>query len=195
MQVIEQEASNWIGQKVVAKYHYPIKSRHGTVETQNRFRVYTVEGTEGDGLCVTSGTVAGWIPVSQVLLLDEAIDFYTQEIAADPGKSAAWTERGIIFDIKKESEKAIADFDEAIRLDPTNAVAYGNRSIIVAGRKEYEKAFADLNQAILLDPTNALSYTRRGRLRGEKEEHDNAIADFNEAIRLDPKNAHVYTCR
>ena len=91
------DASTGIGQKVVARYHYPIKSRDQTAPKQNRFHVYTVEKIEGERLWVKSGSVEGWIPLSQALLFDEAIEFYTQEIAENPGNSAAWSERGIIW--------------------------------------------------------------------------------------------------
>jgi len=54
-----QEASNWIGQKVVAKYHYPIENGDETNEMQNRFHVYTVERIDGERLWVKSGGVNG----------------------------------------------------------------------------------------------------------------------------------------
>src|SRR5271165_7048844 len=95
--VIAQEPSTWIAKKIVAKYYYPIKSGDLPVEKQNRFHVYTVERVEGERLWVTSGSVQGWIPVGQVVLLDRAIDFYTLEIAANPGNSRAWEHRGIIW--------------------------------------------------------------------------------------------------
>ena len=124
--VVAQETSSWIGQKVVTKYEYPITSWYLVVPTHG-FHVYTVQRTSGDWLWVVSGSVKGWIPVSQVVRFDQAIDFYTQEIAANPGNSAAWNLRGLIWNEKKEYDKAIADFNEVIRLDPKDALAYNNR--------------------------------------------------------------------
>jgi tetratricopeptide (TPR) repeat protein len=201
--VIAQDALTWIGKKVVAKYHYPIKNGDLLVEKQNRFHVYSVERTDADRLWVVSGSVQGWIPVSQVVLFDKAIDFYTKEITANPGKSAAWGERGIIWAYKnydkaiaeKNYDKAIADFSDAIRLEPTYALAHSIRGIAWAMKHEYEKAFTDLNQGIRLNPKDAEVYTYRGFALICKEEYDKAIADFNESIRLDPKFAAAYTYR
>ena len=83
--VVAQETSSWIGQKVVTKYEYPIQDGISLCDTG--FHVYTVQRTSGDWLWVVSGSVKGWIPVSQVVRFDHAIDFYTQEIEANPGNS------------------------------------------------------------------------------------------------------------
>ncbi len=193
--MIAEEDSTWIGRKVVAKYHYPINSGDQPVEMQNRFRVYTVERVEGERLWVKAGSAQGWIPVSQALLCDTAIDFYTQEIAKNPGNSAAWSERGIILVNKEESDKAIADFNEAIRLDPTNAIAYGSRSIVWTAKNEYEKAFADVTAAIQLDPMSAAGYAQRGYIWMVREEFDKAITDYNQALRLDPAATSILCYR
>jgi tetratricopeptide (TPR) repeat protein len=192
MHIIAQDGFTWIGQKVVAKYHYPIERRDQTALKQKNFHVYTAERVEGERLWVTSGSVEGWIPLREVLLFDEAIDFYTQEIGANPGESAAWCERGIIFGNKKGSDKAVADFNEAIRLDPANAIAYGSRGIVWAAKEEYEKAFADFDASIRHDPTIAAAYAQRGYLWMARGEYDKAIADYDEALRLDPEATSTY---
>src|SRR5271166_6298499 len=189
--VVAQETSSWIGQKAVTKYEYPITSWYLVVPTHG-FHVYTVQRTSGDWLWVVSGSVKGWIPVSQVVRFDQAIDFYTQEIAANPGNSAAWNLRGLIWNEKKDFDKAIADYNEAIRLDPTYAPAYNNRGNAWDDKKDYDKAIADFNEAIRLDPKLALAYNNRGHAWRDKKEYDKAIADYNEVIRLDPKLGFVY---
>ena len=78
--VLAQETSSWIGQKVVTKYGYSIKIGDRVVEKQNFFHVYTVQRANGDRLLVVSDSVEGWIPASQLVRFDQAIDFYTQEI-------------------------------------------------------------------------------------------------------------------
>src|SRR5271157_1252305 len=189
--VFSQESFSWIGQKVVAKYGHPIKIGEQLVE-QHNFHVYTVQRANGDWLWVVSGSKEGWIPASQVVLFDQAINFYTQEIAANPGNSWAWAGRGQIWKEKKEYDKAIADVNEAIRLDPKYAAAYNNRGNAWSEKKEYDKAIADYNEVIRLDPGIALAYRNRGAAWQAKKDYDKAIADFNEAIRLDPTDAIAY---
>ncbi len=91
--VLASESPSWIGKQVVAKYDYPIKAGDHVVATYG-FRVYTVRRTEGDRLWVTSDSVEGWIPAKQVVLFDQAIKFYTEEIAGNPGNSRAWRSAG-----------------------------------------------------------------------------------------------------
>ena len=43
---------------------------------------------------------------------------YNEAIRLDPSNSVAYSNRGGIWNLKKDFEKAIADFNEAIRLAP-----------------------------------------------------------------------------
>jgi len=85
---VAQETGSWTGQKVVIKHDHPIKIGDQIVP-QHGFHVYTAERTDGNKLWIISGSVKGWIPANEVVLFDQAINFYTQEIAANPGKPAA----------------------------------------------------------------------------------------------------------
>ena len=54
--------------------------------------------------------------------------------------------------MKKEYEKAIADFDAAIQKKPGWALAYYNRGYSWSCTGNYEKSIADYNEAIRIDP-------------------------------------------
>ena len=192
--VIAQDSS-WAGQKVVTKYQCPVTVEDRVVDDDSEFRIYEVTRVEGDRLWVKSGSIEGTLAVSEVVRFDQAINFFTQEIEADPADSAAWARRGNIWQNKKEYDKAIADFTEAIRLDPENGIPFCNRGNAWSGKKEYEKAIADYNEAIRLDPKCALNYYIRGNAWCDEKEYDKAIVDFNEAIRLEPKDARFYSDR
>ena len=189
-----QEPFSWIGQKVVIKYDYPLKVR-AHVAPKHGFHVYTVQRTNGDRLWVVSGSVEDWIPASQVVLFDQAINFYTQEIRANPGDSGAWHMRGVIWNEKKEYDIAIADYNEAIRLNPANSNSYQARGNAWQAKKDYDKAIADYNEAIRLEPNDGSGYRGRGWTWSQKKEYDKAIADYSEAIRLDPKDGSAYRGR
>ena len=185
--VVAQDSS-WVGQKVVIKYRYPVKVGDRVVDDGQEFYVFAVTRINGDWLWVVSGSIEGWLPARQVVVFDQAIDFYTQEIKVNPGNSAAWFQRGVNRGQKKEYDKAIADYSEAIRLDPTHALAYSNRGVVWSEKKQYDRAIADYSEAIRLNPNHAGLYINRSNAWSAKKEYDKALADHNKAIQLDPRS-------
>lgn len=120
-----------------------------------------------------------------------------------------FTSRGILWQDKKEYDKAIADYSEAIRLDPENGIAYGNRGDAWADTGEYDKAISDYDLAlkftdstekaaglgdsevtgsdsIAMVSVRALILYCRGLIWSDLGDYDKAIMDFEQAIRLDP---------
>jgi tetratricopeptide (TPR) repeat protein len=85
--------------------------------------------------------------------------------------------------VKKEYDKAIADYDEAIRLDPKYAIAFNNRGSAWLIKKEYDKAIADYDEAIRLDPkyVNAALQLAVTKMLLRKP---NAAAGFQSVIEL-----------
>ncbi len=167
-------------------------------KNQNEFRTYMVEQANGPWLfLVAEGSSAkGWAPAANVILFDQAIDYITGQIRANPGDWAKYVWRANVWLKRKELDTAIADYNEAIRLNPGSAgVAHQGRGRAWRDKKEYDKAIADCNEAIRLDPGHARAYYTRGVVWSDKKDYDKAIADYNEAIRLDPEYAHAYNGR
>ncbi len=184
-----------IGQKVVTKYQAALRDGDQVVEDGSMFRVYAVDQVDGERVRLISEDVSGWVQASEIVPLDEAIDFYTKEIERNPNGGAAYHCRGLIWKLDSQYEKAIADFTEAIRLGPqayTTLVVRGNT---FSERDKYDKALADFTEAIRLDPEYVLAHRGRARLHYAKKEYDKAIIDLNEAIRLDPNYADGYSMR
>jgi tetratricopeptide (TPR) repeat protein len=96
---------------------------------QNVFRIYKVEQANGSWLwLVAEGSgVKGWAPAANVILFDQAIDYITNRIRANPGAASNCVRRANVWRERKEFDIAIADYDEAIRLDPGDAAAYVGR--------------------------------------------------------------------
>jgi TPR repeat len=181
---VAREPFSWIGQMVVTKYDYPIKIGNQVVPAHG-FHVDTVNRTNGDSLWVVSGVVEGWIPASQVVPFDWAIDLYTQEIMAHPGNSAAWNHRGTIWREMKQYDKAIADYNESIRLDPKDADARVNLGIARHDKEEYDKAIANHKEAIRLDARDADAHGYLDIPWRSKKESDKAIAALIRVFLLD----------
>jgi tetratricopeptide (TPR) repeat protein len=67
--------------------------------------------------------------------------------------STAFNNRGNAYYVKKDYDRAIADFSEAIRIDPKFAVAFYNRSAAYRDKGDGERSIDDYIQAIRLDPS------------------------------------------
>ena len=126
---------------------------------------------------------------------DRAIDYFTNEIRANPADTSAYLNRALIWLDKNEVNIALADYREVIRLEPGGESGWVGRGMAYAAKKDYDRAIADYGEAIRLDPNFALAYDKRGYAWRSKKEYDQAIADFTEAIRLDPKDEFAYIGR
>jgi hypothetical protein len=106
---------------------------------------YTVDKVNGDWLWIKSR--GGYLKRSDVVLDEEAIDYFTRRINAN-ASSANYLDRAVCWRKRGELEIAIGDFNEAIRLDPTNASAYNSRGYTWYKKGDYDKHIADYNEAI-----------------------------------------------
>ncbi|HMB04412.1 MAG TPA: tetratricopeptide repeat protein, partial [Isosphaeraceae bacterium] len=156
-------------------------------------RVYRVQKVDGPWLWLAAESrgSSGWVQAEQVVPIDQAIDYYTNEIRANLD-SSTYATRGSIWLDKHEYDIAVGDFNEAIRLDLRNEAAFVGRGNAWRAKKELDKALADYNEAIRLDPNYALAYHNRGLAWSDKGELDKALADYGAAIRLDPNDASAY---
>jgi tetratricopeptide (TPR) repeat protein len=189
-----QDAAPSLGQRVVIKYKHPLKIGAVLIEPKD-YRAYTIEGTDGEWLWLTSGGVAGWVPKTEVIPLDHAVAFYTQEINKNPNSWNAYLYRGFVWDVKHEYDNAIADYTRAIQIYPLWANTFNNRGWTWHRMKQYDKAIADYNDAIRLDPKCVLAIVNRGFAWQDKKEYYKALIDFERAIKVDPKYARPHVAR
>jgi tetratricopeptide (TPR) repeat protein len=125
---------------------------------------------------------------------DHAIADYNEALRLDH-QNNAYRGRGFALLGKKQTAKAIDDFNEAICIAPEDAIAYYGRGHAWTARKEAEKAIVDFDEAIRLDPLFSAAHVARGHALSSQKEFDKAIADFDDAARLDPNGANAYTGR
>jgi len=136
-----QAENNWIGKRVITQYGTVLQVGNQVVDDAGRgknlargreqqaFRIYKVEQANGPWLWLVAegSNVKGWAPAANVILFDQAIDYITNLIRANPGASSNYLWRANVWEARKEFDIAIADYNEAIRLDPGDATAYNNR--------------------------------------------------------------------
>jgi tetratricopeptide (TPR) repeat protein len=131
----------------------------------------------------------------EVVLLENAIDFFTDRIEAKPKDNVAYAYRAVAWILRKKYGMAIKDFSEAIRHDPTSPIWYNNRGNAYAYKKDFDRAIKDYKKAIRLDPKYASAFNNRGGVYRDMKDYDRAIKDYNRAIRLDPKYTLAYVNR
>ena len=147
--------NDWIGRRVVQKYaDFELKNGEQVIDPKT-IEIYRVEQVDGPSLRLEAPQLSGWAPADQVVLVEQAIEYFTDSVRLDPGDAFAYGMRAIVWLMeKKDLDKALADLNEAIRLDPADAWAYCNRGNVWHDKKEYDKAIADFNEAIRLDPND-----------------------------------------
>jgi tetratricopeptide (TPR) repeat protein len=146
-------------------------------------------------LRISSRRQQGWISKSDAVLFDQAVAYFTKQVARNPKDSHAFTARGVALMSKDKSDKALADFDAAIRLDPKATLAYYHRANLAYRRRQYEKALEDYNTVIRNDPEFDWAYHVRGWIYYRKKDLDKALADYETAIKLVPTESVFYRDR
>ena len=149
---------------------------------------YTRLIDDGQELAWATGCAVAWLEQGN---LDRGIADFDQLVILVPS-AVNYAIRGHLWQIKGESDKALADYNEAIRLDPKLRLAYVERGNLWTARQDFDRAIADYTQAIRLDPDVAEVHTSRGIAWAQQDEHEKAIADYDTAIRLDPQQALAF---
>lgn len=118
---------------------------------------------------------------------DTAISLYNEVIKADPKAALAYNGRALAYRYKKETTKALADFDKAIRLKPFSMFYY-NRGVTRYENGDDKSAIADLTRALQDKasdpPVRALCLVARARCYINQEKSNPAMSDLNAAIKL-----------
>ena len=181
-------ADPWIGKKVFWKVG--ARAMDGNKEINIELMPFpsTVEDVNGEWLWLGRA----WLRTSDVLLPEQALDYYAENIRKNPLSAHGWRCRGAVWINIGESGNAIKDCTEAIRLNPKDDSAYNARGHAWGELGELDNAIKDFTEAIRIDPRFGKAYANRGKAWKDKGELDDAIQDYTEAIRLDPKNAAFY---
>jgi tetratricopeptide (TPR) repeat protein len=126
-------------------------------------------------------------PNEKVSTLDTLQITGADSVAMVNSRANTLDNRGLVWELKTEYDKALADYEEAIRLDPKFLSPRHNRRRIWERKGEWDKIISDCDAAIREQPSRSKHFQWRGFAFEMKREYDKALADFEEAIRLDPK--------
>ncbi|MHB0994978.1 MAG: tetratricopeptide repeat protein [Elusimicrobiales bacterium] len=118
----------------------------------------------------------------------EAEKNFTKALKLDPKQHFAYNNRGAIYLMRKEYDKAIADFNAALKLAQF-AMAYMNRGDAWAGKKEFQKALADYSTAEGMIGAEPDLRTRRGKMYLKVPDYPKAREEFGLALADAPGHA------
>jgi tetratricopeptide (TPR) repeat protein len=96
--------------------------------------------------------------------------------------------RGVVYQILREYQLAMADFDHALDLNSNDPVIYNARGHLYRELGEYEQAIADFDHALTLNLKDSYAYNGRGWTYFFHKEYERAIKEFNIALELDANN-------
>ncbi len=123
-----QAVRDWAGERVVPKSkEFKLGDQNeATRRLPSAARVYIVKRAEGTKLWLESPDYrfTGSAEASDVVLEEEAAQYFTGRLRANPEDPFAYFMRATVSRDLEQFDKAMADFNEAIRLDPKNAWFY-----------------------------------------------------------------------
>lgn len=127
---------------------------------------------------------------------DGAIADYTKAITLLPRKQAyVFSNRGVAYSSKGQTEPAMRDYDQALQLNPKDAATYFNRGREWCKREQWEKGLADYQKVVGLNPKFSMAYHERAIVFTRLGECDKALAACDKAIQVDDSDSYAWLLR
>jgi tetratricopeptide (TPR) repeat protein len=111
--------------------------------------------TQGEWLRIGSESRSGWVHLNDVVAIDEAVEYFTRVVKAEPKRGWGYNLRGIALQDQGRYDEALRDYTMAVRLNPRDAAAHNNRAWILATcpddqQRDSQQAVAAASQACKL---------------------------------------------
>ncbi|MBS0206747.1 MAG: hypothetical protein JSS49_28055 [Planctomycetes bacterium] len=158
-----------------------------------------------------------WVRKTDLMNAEDALRYFSDQIQTEPRRADAWSCRGVVLNVRKETDKAISDQTETIRLAPNDArnfvrranawfsrviehqfgplIQVGGFNVQVEVPPEQEIALAhvmvDCCDAIRIDPRCADAYVCRANVRSFKNQLTTARSDYRQAAMLEPGSSRA----
>lgn len=127
----------------------------------------------------------------QAELFDEAIEYYQKAIKLNPDKE--WTSivcqalGSIYYQIKGNTEAAIASFQAGIILDPENSEIYLSLGDAYMAENDLDNAIRAYCDSINVNSSDYRAYSKAGIALWEKDYLEEAIVAYHRAVELNPE--------
>ncbi len=184
------------GVKVVARSpEFVLRDGAKVIPVAAPFEIFRVERVEGDRVRLYSDGREGDARASEVVRLDQAEAYFSQQIKARPQVAFGYLMRAAVRCSRDDLVNARIDCEAATRREPANPWAYLLRSGISEQREDLKGALADLDKAIGLNNRISAAYVARADCHRLAKDFDKALADVNQAISLEPNDVEALDLR
>ena len=117
----------------------------------------------------------------------DTIKVYTACIKEYPEKEYLYNNRGNIYKMLKQYDKALVDYEKAISINPKYLSPYSGKMSIYLMTTKFEDALAISGEILKLEPKLDNIYYQRGMIYSVKNDYDKALENYNLAIKYEPK--------
>ena len=109
--------------------------------------------------------------------------------------SELWHEKGLIHQMGKEYEQAIASYDRALEIQPDDHQAWCNRGNALDDLGRFEEAIASFDRALEIKPDDPEAWYNRGNALKNLGRLEEAIASYDQALEVKPDFHQAWTNR
>jgi tetratricopeptide (TPR) repeat protein len=158
---------SWVGKTVLPKHHLPVAHSpaafpDGTPHERGRIlhaASWEVKAEKGARVEVVEDGGPAWLEKDEVVLLADAVEFYSRQIKADPKADYPYNFRGWAEHLLGKNGEAVKDFDEFLKRYPPGGgessdlhrvAGLSNRGLVLAEMGKFDAAIKDLDEAVKL---------------------------------------------
>ncbi len=116
----------------------------------------------------------------------EAIDLFSQAIAAAPKDYRYYNDRGVAYRKCGDLKMALADYTRALELKQNYTNALNNRGVVYLQQGDYDKALKDFTEALKHGGLEGTILTNTGMVYARQGDHRSAIREFEKALSHSP---------
>ncbi|MFC1829065.1 tetratricopeptide repeat protein [Thermodesulfobacteriota bacterium] len=131
-------------------------------------------------------------------LTNRKIHYFTKALEMNPGLTAAYEKRGMLYYFQGKYSQMIQDFGRVIEQKPHTPEAHMWVGLGYLKQENFDAAISNLSRAIGMDPHMAGAYSYRAAAYRQKGMPEEAIRDATRAIELggtEPVVGRAYTHR
>jgi hypothetical protein len=113
---------NLVGRRVVQRTNdFTLHVEDRVIDRKRVIHFYRVEPENGPWLWVRAegNGFNGWALYDHVVAVEDSLGFFTDQIRDDPQNVFPCVMRAMLWQDRKEIDKALRDYDEVLRLDPS----------------------------------------------------------------------------